>query len=76
MRLVKHYYSTREGFPYYKSDTQPKNLTPSICRKAEDGKYHGYFWGLEDVFTREFKCMSVQGLATILKPLLLDTNVR
>ena len=42
----------------------------------EEGKYRGYFWGLDQVFTREFKCMSVQGLASILKPMLLKTRVR
>ena len=45
-------------------------------RKVEEGKYRGYFWGLDQVFTREFKCVSVQGLASILKPFLLKTNAR
>ena len=47
-----------------------------VYRKVEDGKYRGFFWGLDQVFTRDFKCMSVQGLASILKGVLLKTNAR
>ncbi|XP_020601526.1 GDP-fucose protein O-fucosyltransferase 2-like isoform X2 [Orbicella faveolata] len=43
-----------------------------VYHKDEDGLYRGYFWGMDDVFARKFKCLSVQGTAAILVPTLLE----
>ncbi len=34
------------------------------------GRWHGWFWGFEDVYGRKFSCLSVQGHAGIMKPFL------
>lgn len=43
-----------------------------VYHKDEDGLYRGYFWGMDDIFARKFKCLSVQGTAAILVPTLLE----
>ena len=44
--------------------------------KDDDGTYHGYFWGLEYVYGRDFKCVSVQGSAKILADYIKNANAR
>ena len=44
--------------------------------KDSDGTYHGYFWGLENVYGRDFKCVSVQGTAKILSEYIVSKNMR
>ena len=43
-----------------------------IYHRDENGLYRGYFWGMEEVFARKFKCVSVQGTSAILVPTLLE----
>ena len=43
-----------------------------VYHKDESGYYRGYFWGMEDIFARKFKCVSVQGTSAILVPTLLE----
>ena len=47
-----------------------------VYRKGEDGNYHGYFWGQENVFGRKFRCVSVQGTSAILANFLRKLNTR
>lgn len=48
-----------------------------VYHKDQDGLYRGYFWGMDEIFARKFKCVSVQGTSAILAPLLLEkTNSR
>ena len=47
-----------------------------IYKKDENGVYHGYFWGLSSVFSEKFRCMSVQGLANVLIPFLMESKAR
>lgn len=48
-----------------------------VYRRDQDGLYRGYFWGMDQVFARKFKCVSVQGTSAILVPTLLEkTNSR
>lgn len=47
-----------------------------IYKKDESGVYHGYFWGLSSVFSEKFRCMSVQGLANVLIPFLMESKAR
>ena len=44
--------------------------------KDPDGTYRGYFWGLEYVYGRDFKCVSVQGSAKVLADYIRNTNAR
>ena len=44
--------------------------------KDADGTYHGYFWGLEYVYGKSFKCVSVQGSAKILADYIRNANAR
>lgn len=43
-----------------------------VYHRDENGLYRGYFWGMEDVFARKFKCVSAQGTSAILVPTLLE----
>ena len=48
-----------------------------VYHKDRDGLYRGYFWGMDNVFARKFKCVSAQGTSAILVPTLLEkTNSR
>lgn len=48
-----------------------------VYHKDQDGNYRGYFWGMDEIFARKFKCVSAQGTSAILVPLLLEkTNSR
>ena len=48
-----------------------------VYRKDQNGLYRGYFWGMDQIFARKFKCVSVQGTSAILVPILLEkTNSR
>ena len=53
-----------------------KCASSPVYWKDADGTYHGYFWGLEYVYGRDFKCVSVQGSAKILADYIRNTNVR
>ena len=43
-----------------------------VYHKDENGLYRGYFWGMDEVFARKFKCVSAQGTSAILVPTLLE----
>ena len=47
-----------------------------VYYKDQDGFYRGYFWGMDNVFARKFKCVSVQGTSAILVSLLEKTKSR
>lgn len=53
-----------------------KCIDPPVYKQDESGVYRGYFWGLDGVFSEKFRCMSVQGLANILVPLLTKSTAR
>lgn len=44
--------------------------------KDADNTYHGYFWGLEYVYGKDFKCISVQGSAKVLADFIKNSNAR
>ena len=41
-----------------------------------EGKFYGHFWGLENVYGRAFRCVSVQGSAKILANYVQASNAR
>ena len=45
-----------------------------VYHRGNDGLYRGYFWGMENVFARKFKCVSVQGTSAILPEFLKKTK--
>ncbi|XP_071942701.1 GDP-fucose protein O-fucosyltransferase 2-like isoform X1 [Antedon mediterranea] len=40
----------------------------------KDGKFRGWFWGYNDVYGLNFTCLSVQGFASILAPMLWENT--
>ncbi|XP_033105806.1 GDP-fucose protein O-fucosyltransferase 2-like isoform X2 [Anneissia japonica] len=40
----------------------------------EGGRFKGWFWGYDDVYALNFKCLSVQGFASILAPMLWEST--
>ena len=55
---------------------EDKCTNEPIYWKGEGNKFHGYFWGLSHVYGKEFKCLSVQGTATILTEFLQKSKSR
>lgn len=53
-----------------------KCIDKPVYWKDADGTYHGYFWGLEYVYGRNFQCVSVQGSASILAEYIKNSNAR
>ncbi|XP_022086415.1 GDP-fucose protein O-fucosyltransferase 2-like isoform X1 [Acanthaster planci] len=47
-------------------------IEPPAYRPDEEGMYRGWFWGHSDTYAKAFKCLSVQGMARILAPVLLN----
>ena len=46
-------------------------IEPPAYRPDQDGAYRGWFWGHSDTYAKAFTCLSVQGMARILAPILL-----
>ncbi|XP_038078344.1 GDP-fucose protein O-fucosyltransferase 2-like isoform X1 [Patiria miniata] len=47
-------------------------IEPPAYRLDEAGVFRGWFWGYPDAYAKAFKCLSVQGMARILAPVLLN----
>ncbi|XP_077993934.1 GDP-fucose protein O-fucosyltransferase 2-like [Glandiceps talaboti] len=45
-----------------------------VYREDSNGVYRGFFWGYTEAYAKNFKCISVQGFAEILVPLLLKNT--
>lgn len=53
-----------------KADERPCIDAP-VYQSDDEGKYRGWFWGYEETYAKNFKCVSVQGYAkTIAEPLI------
>ncbi|XP_071789096.1 GDP-fucose protein O-fucosyltransferase 2-like isoform X1 [Asterias amurensis] len=46
-------------------------IDPPSYQPDGKGLYRGWFWGYSDVYAKAFKCLSVQGMAGIMAPILL-----
>nr|XP_032806999.1 GDP-fucose protein O-fucosyltransferase 2 isoform X2 [Petromyzon marinus] len=65
-----------EGKWEEKVDVRPCVEKP-VYRLDEHGYYRGWFWGYPETRTKNVTCLSVQGMASIMVPLLLrNTSAR
>lgn len=56
-----------------KADERPC-VEPPTYETEQDGKYRGWFWGYDETYAIDFKCVSVQGNARVLSVPLLGAN--
>lgn len=65
----------KDGVWEEKIDDRPCIENPAY-EKGDDGNFHGYFWGMPEVFARKFKCVSSQGTSEILRSVLEKSESR
>lgn len=68
---LQHYPSTFSSTTWdEKYEEAPCLEDTQYYYEEDDGLFSGWFWGYPDVSSKQFACLSVQGSASTLKPLL------
>lgn len=68
---LQHYPSTFSSTTWdEKYEEAPCLEDTQYYYEEDDGLFSGWFWGYHDIASRQFACLSVQGSASTLKPLL------